>query len=68
LIPTIVEDRQNQDVIKSLERKALYDDDDDENIKLELGAEKRMKKVIAKAKELEKKNKIESGEEINKKI
>lgn len=68
MIPTIVEDRQNQDVIKSLERKALYDDDDDENIKLELGAEKRMKKVIAKAKELEKKNKIESGEEINKKI
>jgi hypothetical protein len=68
LIPTIVEDRQNQDIIKSLERKALYDDDDDENIKLELGAEKRMKKVIAKAKELEKKNKIESGEEINKKI
>ena len=53
MIPTIVEDRQNQDVIKSLERKALYDDDDDENIKLELGAEKRMKKVITKAKELE---------------
>ena len=66
MIPTTVKDNKNEDIIKMLEKKGLYDDDDDEDIKLELGAEKRMKNVIAKVKELEKKNKIESGEDKSK--
>lgn len=64
LIPTIGEKSQDKDIINLLEKKALYNEDDTNQIKLEIGTEKRMQKVIEKAKELEKKNKLDSGEKL----
>ena len=62
LIPSSFEEKGDLDVIRSLEMKELHNEDEDDKIKLEIGTEKRMQKVFEKAKELQKKIKLETGE------